>query len=162
MAKQSKSLQNPSWKYKIISGEIMVVGKILAGVFGLLFIYFFIESLTSHVRQGWVYDSIESKSFKLFALINLQDLFLGLVFLWIAVFQTSYIYGRMAVLWGAHMFVLHACFGEFVAENSDGKPMNVGCIGRPIRVTLAIYLYYLGLVQGISLAEIFELILDAA
>jgi hypothetical protein len=29
-------------------------------------------------------------------------------------------------------------------------------------VTLAIYLYYLGLVQGISLAEIFELILDAA
>jgi hypothetical protein len=139
----------------------MVVGKILAGVFGLLFIYFFIESVTSHVRQGWAFDSLESKRFKLFALINLQDLFLGLVFLWIAIFQTSYIYGRMAILWCAHMAVLYACLGEFVAENDSGKPMNVGCIGRPIVIALAIYFYYLGLIQGISLVEIFELILDA-
>ncbi|MGM0601569.1 MAG: hypothetical protein ACQETH_17285 [Candidatus Rifleibacteriota bacterium] len=155
-------MQNLSLKYRIIAGEFMVVGKILAGVFGLLFIYFFVESVTSHVRQGWYFDSLESKSFKLFALINLQDLFLGLVFLWIAVFQTSYVYGRMVVLWCAHIAILHACLGEFVAENKDGKPMNVGCIGRPLVIVMGAYLYYLGLVQGISLADIFEIILDTA
>ena len=140
----------------------MVVGKILSGVLGLLFIYFFIESVTSHVRQGWVFDSLDSKRFKLFAIVNLQDLFLGLFFLWLAIFQVSYVYGRIVILWCAYMAFLHACLGDFVGENYEGRPMNMGCIGRPVVIALAVYFYYLGLFKGISLVDVFETILDAA
>jgi hypothetical protein len=136
----------------------MIIGKFLAAVLGLLYLYFVVETFSGHVRNGWVFRSVTSKKRGLYFFLVGQDFAVALIFLWIAFFQTSYLYGRTTMLRLAHLAMTSVFLGDFQSTDDEGNPQNWGCFAKPLFFILSIYWYYLVLVSGVSLVDIFDAI----
>jgi hypothetical protein len=141
--------------------ESLIIGRFLAGILGLLYVYFFIEATASgHVRKGWLFRNISSAEGALYYLIAGNDLFCGLVFLWLAFLQTSFLYGRTITLFFAHLAIVIVFLTDMRTTDSDGKHSNPGLVVKPILFGLAIYWFYLVLIAGVSLADVLEAIAE--
>jgi hypothetical protein len=48
--------------------------------------------------------------------------------------------------------------GDFHSTDDEGNPQNWGCFAKPLLFILSFYWYYLVLVSGVSLVDIFDAI----
>ena len=84
----------------------------------------------------------------------LHDAFAGLAFVWLAVFTQSYFYGRSITLWVAHITVTAAVITRFTDE--EGRSWK--WLGTPFLLLVGWYLYYLALVTGVALSEVWDFV----
>ncbi|GAB4284772.1 MAG: hypothetical protein Kow0029_31430 [Candidatus Rifleibacteriota bacterium] len=138
----------------------MLFGKFIAAFFGLLYLYFVVEAFSGHVRNGWFFKSVSPTNKLLYNFTVLHDLLAGLLFLWIALTQVSFLFGRTIMLWLAHLAISAVALGKFDSEDDEGNPTNYGCIARPVLLVLGLYWYYLAVLEGISMLDVFETIVD--
>ena len=129
-------------------------------IFGLVYCYYAGLAFKREERQGWLFRHMDSTQPLYFFPLVLHDAFAGLAFVWLSVFNQSYFYGRSITLWVAHIVVTGAVTGRF--RDEEGRSWK--WLGTPFVLVLGWYLYYLALVTGVALSEVWdflEAILDA-
>lgn len=136
----------------------MAFAKFFAAIMGLLYVFFFVQSVTASSRTGWFYRSVGSGNSLLYHLTTGHDLVVGLIFLWLAVFQTSNLLGRSVMLWLAHLSLSAVFLGKFENTSDEGELQRWGCIGKPICLILGCYWYYLVFSGQVSLVDIWDTI----
>lgn len=132
----------------------MEIAKFYAFCTGLVYCFFAIRAIKREERHAWVFRDMDStRPLRFFPLV-LHDLFAGLAFIWLAMFVNTYIYGRIITLWAAHFVVTLGVLTRFTSE--EGR--SYAWIGTPFCLAVGWYMYFLALIQGVSLADIFDLI----
>lgn len=127
---------------------------------GIVYCIFAGRAIKNEERPGWVFRDLDSTRPLHFFPVVLHDAFAGLAFIWLSVFVNSYIYGRIITLWAAHLVVTIAIVTRF--RNDEGT--SFAWIGTPFCLLIGWYLYYLALITGVSLADVYdfiEMILDS-
>ncbi|NCB40366.1 MAG: hypothetical protein EOM80_16525 [Erysipelotrichia bacterium] len=135
----------------------MLLCKFFDSLLGLLYVWFFYQSLSSGARNGWVFRTVSSSRVFSFYPALINDIFVALAFFRVSFFETSFVYGRTAMLLIAHT----AATGAFVARFVNDEGADFGWVGRPFCFLVSVGCYYMAIIEGISLADIAETILDA-
>jgi hypothetical protein len=136
----------------------MVLGKFLAALFGLLYLFLGVQSISADQRTGWLFRSVGTGRRNLFHLTVVHDLLVGGVFLWLASFEISNLIGRTIMLWLAHLAYTSVMLGKFEHTSDEGQLQNWGCIGKPIAFLLGTYWYFLVFSGEVSLIDIWDAI----
>lgn len=136
----------------------MFFGKLLAAAFGLLYLFFAVQSVSAGIRNGWFFKSVGLGRRNLFFITVGHDLIVGFVFMWLASFEISNLIGRTITLLLAHLAYTGLFIGKFENENDEGQLQNWGCIGRPFCLILGGYWYYLVFSGQVSLIDIWDAI----
>ncbi|MEW6712436.1 MAG: hypothetical protein AB1403_21645 [Candidatus Riflebacteria bacterium] len=134
----------------------MAFGKFLAALMGLLYLYFVVEAVTSHVRSGWLFNPVKSGRQLLYKLTVGHDFFAMLIFFWLTAFQISNLIGRTIMLWLAHWSITAVMIGKFESTSDEGELQQWGCVGKPICLLLGCYWYYLVFQGDVSLVDIWD------
>ena len=134
----------------------MAFGKLLAAIFGLLYVFFGVQSVSASTRNGWLFKNVSSGRGALFYLAVSHDLLAGLIFLWLASWEISNLIGRTIMLWLAHLALSGVMLGKFENTSEDGMSQEWGCIGKPICFLLGFYWYFLVFSGQVSLVDIWD------
>lgn len=138
----------------------MEIAKFFAFCLGIMYCFFAGRAIRSEERPAWVFRRIDSTRPLHFFPVVLHDAFAGLAFVWLAFFVPSYVYGRIITLWAAHLIVTMGILLRF--RNEEGQ--SFAWIGTPFCLLLGWYFYYLALISGVALSDVFdflEMFLDA-
>lgn len=136
----------------------MIFGKFLAATFGLLFLFFAVQSFSAGFRNGWVFKAVYFARRHLFFLTVGHDFLAGLTFLWLAAFEISNLIGRTLMLWLAHLAYTGVMLGKFEHVSDEGQLQKWGCIAKPACFALGTYWYYLVFSGQVSLVDIWDAI----
>ena len=111
-------------------------------------------------RASLVFRKIDiTRPLQFFPLV-LHDAFAGLLYIWLGFFVNNYIYGRIVTLWAAHLVFSMAFLLRFRGEEGD----NYAWVGMPLCIVIGGYLYYLAIIEGVAIVDVFdflEAILDS-
>ncbi len=120
------------------------------------FVYCVLAGLSLHREERFalVFRNIDITRPLQFFPLMLHDAFAGLLYIWIGFFAENYIYGRIVTLWAAHLVVSMSLLLRFRGE--DGQ--NFAWIGMPFCLLIGSYFYYLAIIEGVAIGDVFDLL----